>query len=133
MKPQAKLNEKYTHAWYMQDTANYQFFYFLFFLNQSLHEQISFLQFFRTSFSIFCKKCWIYEKRNYHGFSCLMNSSKHPHPLNHQNLLSVTKVFCWCSLNHKDWIVSWPPENQGIRYLCISSKLGLQCQSFKAF
>ena len=125
----------------MPDTCKIQLatssFISCFFLKISICMSRShFLQFFRTSFSIFCKKYWIYEKIYCHRFSCLMNSSKHSHPLNHQNLLCVTKVFCWCSLNHKlkDWIVSWPPENQGIRYLCISSKLRLQCQSFiKAF
>ena len=34
---------------------------------------------------------------------------------------------------YKDWIVAWPPENQEIRCLYISSKLRLQCQPFKAF
>ena len=35
MKTQAKLNEKYMHAWYKQVTASYQFFYFLFFLKSA--------------------------------------------------------------------------------------------------
>ena len=35
----------------------------------------------------------LFEKKVCHGFTCLTDSSRHPHLLNHQNLLSVTKVF----------------------------------------
>ena len=60
------------------------------FLNQCLYEQISFLQLFRTSFNIFCKKIWNIGKKNIcHRFSFLTNSSKHFPPLNHQNPLCI--------------------------------------------
>ena len=49
-----------------------------------------FSQFFRTSFRIICKKDFR------HKFSFLTDSIKPP--LNCQNPLSVTKVFCRCSL-----------------------------------
>ena len=51
-----------------------------------------FSQIFRTSFSIISKKDFL------HKFSFLTDSLKHPHPLSGQNLLSVTKAFCRCSL-----------------------------------
>ena len=42
----------------------------------------------------------LYEKKIFvANFPFLTNSLKHPHPLNSQNPLSVTKVFCRCSLN----------------------------------
>ena len=43
MKTQAKLNEKYTHAWYMQVAASYQFFYFLFFFFKSAFASADFI------------------------------------------------------------------------------------------
>ena len=51
-----------------------------------------FSQIFRTSFSIISKQDFR------HKFYFLKDSLKHPHPLNSQNLLRVTKVFCRCSL-----------------------------------
>ena len=55
-----------------------------------------FSQIFKNSFRIIRKK----DIR--HEFSFLMDSLKTPHPLNGQNPLSLTKVFCRCSLNFFD-------------------------------
>ena len=55
------------------------------------YQQILFSQIFRTSFNIwkedFC-----------HKFSFFKGFTRTPQPLNGQNPLSMTKVFCWCSL-----------------------------------
>ena len=51
-----------------------------------------FSQMFRTSFNIIWKNIFFI------NFPFLMDSLKPTHPLNSQNLLSVTKGFCWCSL-----------------------------------
>ena len=57
-----------------------------------LHQQkYHFSQIFRTSFNIISKKDFCHE------FSFLTDSLKTPHPLNGQNLLSVTKFCCRCS------------------------------------
>ena len=53
-----------------------------------------FSQIFKTSFNIISKKYFCHE------FSFLTDSLKPPQPLNGQNLLSVTKVFCRCSLKY---------------------------------
>ena len=56
-----------------------------------------FSQIFRTSFNIFWKKDFC------HKFSFFNRFTPHPppsHPLNGQNPLSVTKVFCRWSLSH---------------------------------
>ena len=58
-----------------------------------LHQQISVLQLFRTSFNIM-KKIFVT------NFSCLMDSLVGD-LFNGQNSLSITKVFCWCSLTLK--------------------------------
>ena len=54
-----------------------------------------FSQIFKTSFSIIWKKDFC------QNFPFLMESLKLPTPLNNQNLLSMTRVFCRCSLTKK--------------------------------
>ena len=72
----------------------YQFFYFLLFYISFNISRYHFLQLFRTSFNIFWKKIFVLH------FPFLTDSPKPPTcPLNSQNLLSVAKFFCWCSLN----------------------------------
>ena len=56
---------------------------------QLLHQQISI--FFRTSFNVTCKKDFC-RKFSFNGFTQIYI------PLNAQNPLSMTKVFCQCSL-----------------------------------
>ena len=62
------------------------------FLHQFLYQQISFSQLSRISFKIISKR--FYPKfLFFNGFTL----SSQPHPLNGQNLLNVTKSFCWFS------------------------------------
>ena len=61
-------------------------------LHQLLHQQISFLQLFRTLFNPIWRKIFIT------NFPFFTDSPKFPQPLNGQNLLSMMKVFCWGSL-----------------------------------
>ena len=68
-----------------------QISYFLLFFIFYISRNIIFSQIFRTSFNIICKKDFCHE------FSFLTDSLKTPHPLNAQNLLSVTKFCCRCS------------------------------------
>ena len=61
-----------------------------------------FLQLLRTKSNIFRKKIFT---TNCHF---LTDSPKPPKPFNSQNLLSVSKVFCWGSLNLKNlWFYIW--------------------------
>ena len=72
-----------------------------------------FSQIFRTSFSIIGKKDFC------HKFSFLTDSFKPPHPLNSQNLLSVTKVFCQCSLKNESSIYCLICKNHKWVYLIL--------------
>ena len=66
---------------------------FLVVLHQLLNQQISFCTTFQNLIQHFLKKDF------HQGFPFLTDSPKHPHhPLNGQNPLSMTKVFCRCSL-----------------------------------
>ena len=92
MEYQAKSNEKYTPFLIvfkvLQVTLtnickiSHQIFYFLLFYVSFYISRYNFSQIIRTSFIVIWKK----------------DSLKPPHPLNGQNPLSVTKVFCRCSL-----------------------------------
>ena len=57
-----------------------------------------FSQVFRTSFNIIWKKDFRHKFSFFNGFT--QTSLPHSHPLNSQNPLSVTKVFCQCSLTY---------------------------------
>ena len=107
---------------YMQQLATSSFICF-FFKSAFAWADLIFYNFLE-SHSAFSAKNIEYMKKNICHIS---------HPLNHQNPLSVTKVFCWCSLNHKDWIVSWPPENQAIGYYVFQVSLDCSVSPLKLF
>ena len=67
-------------------------FYFLLFYISFYITRHHFSQIFRTSFNIIWKKIFCLKFPLFNGFT------QTPYPLNGQNPLSVTKVFCWCSL-----------------------------------
>ena len=73
--------------------SNYQFFYFLFFYISFYISRYQCFQkrIFRTSLNLICKN-------NFVTIFPLMISSKHPHPLNGQTPLSLTKANCLWSL-----------------------------------
>ena len=79
----------------LKDTATADLLFLVVFVRRSSYIwRYHFSKIFRTSFSI------IWKANFQHQFS-IFNKLTHPvpcHPLNCQNLLSVTKVFCWCSL-----------------------------------
>ena len=79
-------------AFYKKCKTRYQFCYFLLFYISFYIKQISFLQLFRTLFYIFWKSNSHYE------FSFVNVFTQSSNPLNDQNPLSVTKLFCRCSL-----------------------------------
>ena len=72
---------------------SHQIFYFLFFYISFYISRHHFSQNIRTSFNIIWKKDFRDKSSFFNGFT------HHPILLNGQNPLSVTKVFCLCSLN----------------------------------
>ena len=56
----------------------------------------------RYHFSQFCKTLFnnIWKKDFRHKFSFFNGFTQIPHPLNSKNPLSVTNIFCWCTLSH---------------------------------
>ena len=75
--------------------SSYQFFYFLLFHISFYYNHL--LQLFTTSFNIIGKKEFCDEFSFFNGFTHPFLSPT-SQPLNAQNLLSVTWVFCQCSL-----------------------------------
>ena len=73
---------------------SHQIFYFLLFYVSFYTSRHHFSQIIRTSFTIIWKKKKIFLA----NFPFSTDSLKPLHPLNGQNPLSVTKVFCRCSL-----------------------------------
>ena len=67
---------------------SHQIIYFLLFYTSFYINRHHFSQIFRTSLNIICKNIFV---RN---FPFLTDSLKPPHPVNGQNPLSMTKVFC---------------------------------------
>ena len=59
-----------------------------------------FSQIFRTLFNNIWKKYFHHKFFFFNGFAQILPPTT---PLNSQNLLSMTKVFCWCSLIIKAW------------------------------
>ena len=74
--------------WAIRDS--YRFFYFLFHISFYI-SRYNFLHIFRTS----CNIIW---KRFFSQILLFTRIHPNPHPLNSQNLLSMTKVFCQISL-----------------------------------
>ena len=84
-------------------TISHQIFYFLlFYISFYISRHHFFHKFLELPSALSEKKIFVT------NFPFLMNSIKPPtiQPLNSQNWLSVTKVFCWCSL-WKLWRLSW--------------------------
>ena len=59
-----------------------------------------FSQVFRTSFNIIWKKDFRHKFSFFNDFTQTPQPHPHPHPFNSQNLLSVTKAFCHCSITY---------------------------------
>ena len=70
---------------------SHQISYFLLFYTSLYISRHNFSQIFRTSRNIFVTNFLFWQIHS------------NPHPLNGQNLLTVTKVFCQCSLSSVEW------------------------------
>ena len=95
--------------WYGMECPNmqlsYQFFYFLLFIISFFISRYNFLQIFRTSVRVIWKMFFVI------NFPLSVDSPQPHYSLNNENLLSVAKIFCWCSLN----------QFEVFEYLCTSN------------